>query len=336
VGTIRAGAATGVLEAVASRGGSPQKVLGLARLRAADLADPDRMVELERLNALYEAAALETYDAAFGLHLCLSWDLSRLGTLGYAVLNAPTVGTGLRNLARYGRANLQAGRIGFSVKGQEALLSYELDCEPELCRQHTEGAAVLSLRIVRRLLGETWRPLRVLFGHRRPADPSEHLRVFGAPICFGEGKNATLVLDAAQLDQAVPGADRRLLPIVERHLDRVLATDSGDAWLQQVRSAVAEALCDGNPSIRMISKRLAMSVRTLQRRLDERDLVFKALVAEIRREIAYRYLAEGSADLTEVAFLLGYSELSAFDRAFRRWTGSTPLEARKSLRAAAS
>jgi len=321
---------------VASRGGSPEKVLRLARLQAADLSDPDRMVELARLNALYEAAALETRDAAFGLHLCLSWDLSRLGTLGYAVLNAPTVGTGLRNLTRYSRANLQAGRIGFCVSGQEGLLSYELDGEPELCRQHTEGAAVLSLRIVRRLLGEKWRPQRVLFGHRRPADSSEHQRIFGAPIFFGEGTNATLVLDAAQLDQAVPGADRRLLPIVERHLDRVLATDSGDAWLQQVRSAVAEALCDGNPSIRMIARHLALSVRTLQRRLDERDLVFKAVVAETRREIAYRYLADGSANLTEVAFLLGYSELSAFDRAFRRWTGSTPLEARRSLRAAAS
>jgi len=310
-------------------------VLDLARLRTADLGDPDAMVELARLNALYEAAALETGDPAFGLHLCLSWDLSRVGTLGYAVLNAPTVGTGLRNLARYGRANLQAGRIGFSVRGPEALLSYELDGDPELCRQHTEGAAVLAFRIVRRLLGDGWRPLRVLFGHRRPADPSEHLRVFGAPVVFGEGTNATLALDAGQLERAVPGADRRLLPIVERHLDRVLATDSGDALLQQVRSAVAEALCDGNPSIRPIARRLGMSVRTFQRRLDERDLVFKKLVAEIRREIAYRYLADGSADLTEVAFLLGYSELSAFDRAFRRWTGSTPLEARKSLRAAA-
>lgn len=321
---------------MASRGGSPQRVLGLAGLQAANLGDPDRMVELARLNALYEAAARETGDDTFGLHLCLSWDLSRVGTLCYAVLNAPTVGTGLRNLARYGRANLQAGRIGFTVRGPEAHLSYELDGDPELCRQHTEGAGVLSLRIVRRLVGETWRPLRVLFGHRRPADTTEHQRVFGAPISFGEGTNATIVLDATHLDRAVPGADRRLLPIVERHLDRVLAADPDDLWLQRVRNAIAEALCDGNPTIRMTASRLAMSVRTLQRRLDERGVVFKALVAQIRCDLAHRYLAGRSADLTEVAFLLGYSELSAFDRAFRRWTGSTPLETRKSLRAAAS
>jgi AraC-like DNA-binding protein len=328
---IRAGAATGVLEAVASRGGSPERVLRSAGLRGAELGDPDRLVDLARLNALYEAAARETGDTAFGLHLGLAWDLGRLGTLSYAVLNAPTVGIGLHNLARYSGANLQAGRIGLVVRGREVRVSYELNAEPELCRQHAEGAAVLICRVLRRLVGDTWRPVQVLFGHRHPPDVSEHGRAFGAPIHFGVGANATIVLDAVHLEQAVPGADRLLLPIVERHLDRVLATAAGDVWLVQVRNAIAQTLCDGSPRIRTIAKRLAMSVRTLQRRLDERGVVFTALVAEIRSALAHRYLADPRADLTEVALLLGYSDLSAFDRAFRRWTGSTPLEARAGL-----
>ncbi|MGH7287899.1 MAG: helix-turn-helix domain-containing protein [Myxococcota bacterium] len=115
----------------------------------------------------------------------------------------------------------------------------------------------------------------------------------------------------------------------------MLATLGDDHRLQTVRGAIAEALCDGGPTLRVIAKRMGMSVRTLQRRLDDCGVVFKALVAEIRCELANRYLAEGRASLTEVAFLLGYSELSGFDRAFRRWTASTPLEARKHLRAAA-
>jgi AraC-like DNA-binding protein len=100
-----------------------------------------------------------------------------------------------------------------------------------------------------------------------------------------------------------------------------------------VRSTVAEALCDGSPTIRKIARRMGTSVRTLQRRLELQGVVFKELVAEIRCELAHRYLADAQADLTEVAFLLGYSELSAFDRAFRRWTGSTPLVVRRGLRA---
>jgi AraC-like DNA-binding protein len=135
------------------------------------------------------------------------------------------------------------------------------------------------------------------------------------------------------LPRAVEGADRRLLPIVERPRVELLAS-TGDAggWLDEVRNAIAESLCDGAPTIRTVAKRLGASVRTLQRRLGDHDAVFSTLVDEVRREIALRYLADGKADLTEIAFLTGYSELSAFGRAFRRWTGSTPLAARRRLR----
>jgi AraC-like DNA-binding protein len=140
-----------------------------------------------------------------------------------------------------------------------------------------------------------------------------------------------LVLDAALLDRSVPGADRGLLPIVERHLQELLASKDGGGWIDEVRNAIAEALCDGAPTIRVVAKRLGASVRTLQRRLGEHDVVFTTLVEDVRREVAMRYLADGKAELTEIAFLTGYSELSAFGRAFRRWTGSTPLAARKRI-----
>ena len=256
--------------------------------------------------------------------------------LSYAVLNAPTVGTALRNFERYSRTHLQGGRIGLAREGDEALLVYELDVsDHELARQHVEGAAVVALRILRHLVGPQFRPLRVLFAHRRPRDLSEHARVFGAPLLFEQRFDTALAFPVAELDRSVAGADRRLLPIVERHLDELLASGAKDAWLQQVHTAIAASLCDGAPDIGTVARQLGMSVRTFQRRLEDHGVVWKALVAEIRRELAHRYLANEGTNLTEIAFLLGYSELSAFDRAFRRWTGSTPLAARRSLRAAA-
>ncbi len=284
---------------------------------------------------LSRAAAEESRNDAFGLHAGETWSLSALGILTYAVLNAPTVGTALRNLDRYGRSHLQGGGILFATDSREARLRYELAvADRELARQHVEAAAVVGVRIVRRLAGDDWRPRRVLFGHRRPRDVSEHERIFCCPLSFGHEANLSIVFDAAVLGNAVRGADRRLLPLVERHLEEVLAALGDDHWLQAVRGVIAEALCDGGPTLRAIAKRMGMSVRTLQRRLDDHDVLFKDLVAQIRRELAQRYLADGRANLTEVAFLLGYSELSGFDRAFRRWTGSTPLEARRSLRTA--
>jgi AraC-like DNA-binding protein len=103
------------------------------------------------------------------------------------------------------------------------------------------------------------------------------------------------------------------------------------SMLDDVRHAIAEALCDGAPTIRVVAKRLGTSVRTLQRRLGAEGGVFTTLVEDVRRDVAMRYLADGKANLTDIAFLTGYSELSAFGRAFRRWTGSTPLAVRKQL-----
>jgi AraC-like DNA-binding protein len=333
--TIRAAVASGALKAVTARGGSNARVLAAAGLEAADLDDPDRLIDLESILRLSCAAAEEARNDAFGLHAGETWSLSALGVLTYAVLNAPTVGTALRNLDRYGRSHLQGGGIRFASDGGEARLGYELAvADRELARQHVEAAAVVGVRIVRRLAGDDWRPRRVLFGHRRPRDVCEHERIFACPLSFGQETNLSIVFDAAVLAKSVRGADRRLLPLVERHLEEVLAKLGDDHWLQGVRGTIAEALCDGGPTLRVIAKRMGMSVRTLQRRLDDHGVLFKALVAEIRGELARRYLAEGRANLTEVAFLLGYSELSGFDRAFRRWTGSTPLEARKNLRSA--
>ena len=331
---MRAGGTAGVLELVAACGGSPARVLASAGVSSDDLADPDRMIETRAIALLFDAAARETGDDAFGLHLGERYPFAGLGTISYAVLNAPSVETGLRNLDRYGHLQLQGGRLALEQQGANASLTYDIGVDAEMARQHAEGAAVIGVRLLQHLIGADWRPRQVLFGHRRPAVTTEHARILRAPLRFGQPLTAALVFDAADLAHPVPHADRSLLPIVERHLDELLASAAGgDDWLTKVRGAVAESLADGAPAIQTIARRLALSVRRFQRRLGEHGVVFKTLVDQLRRELALQYLADGKADLTEIAFLVGYSELSAFDRAFRRWTGSTPVAARKELRA---
>jgi AraC-like DNA-binding protein len=331
---MRAGGAAGVLDAVAAQRGSPARVLAAVGLTAADLADLDRLLDVEQVMTLFDAAARETGDDCFGLHLGTTYDFASIGPLAYAVLNAPSVDVAIENLARYGRTFLQGGGITLERDGAQVRLGYDLLPDRELCRQHAEGAAVVNTRVLRQLIGPDWRPRAVLFGHAAPRDTSEHERLLGARLRFGHRIAMTLVFDADVLARPVPGADRRLLPIVERHLQELLASpDGGAGRLDEVRNAIAETLCDGSPTIRVVAKRLGTSVRTLQRRLGEHGAVFTTLVEDVRREVALRYLADGKAELTEIAFLTGYSELSAFGRAFRRWTGSTPLAARRRLQA---
>lgn len=329
---MRAGGAAGVLDAVAAQRGSPARVLAAAGLAAEEVADTNRLLEVEQVMRLFEAAAHETGDDCFGLHLGTTYAFASVGPLAYAVLNAPTVGVAMQNWARYGRTFVQGGAVTVDRDGPTVRLGYALDvADPESCRQHAEGAAVVTVRVLRQLIEPAWRPRAIHFGHSAPRDTTEHARLLGAPLRFCEPIAMALVLDAAVLDRPVPGADRGLLPIVERHLQELLASKDAGGWLDQVRNAIAEALCDGAPTIRVVARRLGTSVRTLQRRLGEHGAVFTSLVEDVRRDVALRYLADGKAELTEIAFLTGYSELSAFGRAFRRWTGSTPLAARKRL-----
>ncbi len=330
---MRAGTTTGVLEAVAAGGGRPERVLAAAGLTPADLADPDTMIPSERVLVLFDAAAAELGDDAFGLHIGEAYDFGAIGTVAYAVLNAPSVGTALANFERYGRTHWQGGRLALELDGAEARLSHDVGAPGrDRARHYAEGAAVVAVNLVRRLVGTDWRPRQVLFAHPRPARTSEHGRILGVPIRFAAPVSVAVIFAAADLERPVPAADRRLLPIVQRHLDERLAStpEAGD-WLASVRESIALGVCDGPPSIEAVAERLALSVRTLQRRLGAHGFVFKRMVDDVRRDLALRYLADGKNDLTEIAFLVGYSELSAFDRAFRRWTGSTPREHQKRL-----
>jgi AraC-like DNA-binding protein len=333
-GKVRAEAPAALLRLAASVGASPERLLAAAGVSAADLVDPERPIEIETVMRIADAAAHELRDDCFGLHTGALVDFRVLGALTYAVFNAATVGTALRNFERYARCHFDGPRIALTVDGRQARVAFIVDVSDDVPRrQHAEMAAVMGVRIMCRLIGlPGWRPRRVLFAHDRPTDVSEHERILGAPLLFRQPIHVAVVFDAADLDRPVAGADRRLLPIVERHLDGLVqSADGKSAWFDEVRATIATSICDGYPKIGTIARRFGVSVRTLQRRLDEHGVVFKDLVESVRRELSLRYVADGRTRLTDVAFLLGYSELSAFGRAFRRWTGSTPLTMRKSL-----
>ena len=150
--TIRAAAAAGAVAAIPRAQRAP--LIAAAGLCEADLSDPDHLLELDLVLRLDQAAAEATRDDCLGLRVGESWALGDLGVLSYAVSNAPTVGTGLRNLERYGRSHVQGGRIELAVARGEARLVYALEAsDPELARQHVESAAVVGLRIVRELAG---------------------------------------------------------------------------------------------------------------------------------------------------------------------------------------
>jgi len=321
----RAALAEAVLAYVEGAAGSRQALLAGARVPGIGLAEPRRMLDVGAIASLLEGAARMLDDPAVGLHFAADFEFGALGPFSYAVLHAPTLGTALRNVERYGESVAVGARLRVEVDGGTVTLHLPVwPGESTAFRQLDEAAVLFFLRMLRRLAGSAWSPLDVGFRHGAPADVREHRRLLGTAVRFDQPSNR-IRFPAADLDRPVRDADRFLLPIVERELQDVVSEHAGpDPWRHALEVCVARHVCDGHPAIRTIAPELGVSVRTLQRRLDERGLSYRRLVADVRMQIARHYLQASEPSLGEIAFLLGYSELSAFDRAFRRWTGSSP------------
>lgn len=327
---ISLAAATGLVEAIEAAGGDIERVLRPLHLDRKRLVDAHGFMPCADFARLLEEAAAVTGDDCFGLHFGARFNPKDAGPLAYVILHSPTIGVAIANAGRYLRVHNQGARVAYAREPPLAYLQHALAGVPaELRRQHAEYSLAVALRTVRLMAGSTWSPLEVQFEHKAPADTSEHVRVFAAPVTFGCATNA-FVVDLDFAERQIPAADARLYPILTQYLDDMLAAmPPEDTFPATVRRAIGEALGQGKPGLTEVARGMSLGARTLQRRLTEAGIDFKTLVDDTRHRLALRYLADPNKTPTEIAYLLGYSETSAFNRAFRRWTGSTPLQHRR-------
>jgi AraC-like DNA-binding protein len=322
--------ATGLIEAIEAAGGDPDPILRSRGLDRSIFAKPDGFIASSDFAGILEETVRATGDDCFGLHFGESYNPKNVGPVTYVVLNSPTIAVAFQNAGRYLRVHNEAATVSFSIEGRWAYARHLLsNLATEAARQHNEYSLAVGLSMIRLMVGSQWAPVEVQFAHEAPRETSEHVRVFGAPVSFGYAANA-LVVEREFVERQVPAADERLYPVLRRYLDRVLKEmPREDALLASVRRVVGESLRDGDPKLRQVAGKLAVSPRTLQRQLKEYGVDFKALVDDTRRRFSLNYLRDRKNTLTETAYLLGYSEVSAFNRAFKRWTGSTPSDFRR-------
>lgn len=327
---ISVAAMTGLLETIAAAGGNRDQILRVLGLERSAFGNSDGFIASSIFARILEEAARATADECFGLHFGEHFNPKDIGAIAYVVLNSPTVAAGIQNAERYLHLHNEAAKLSFSIEGEQAYLRFWLaDLAIESTRQHNEYSMAVVCNMLRIIAGSHWAPREVQFAHEAPTRTSEHLRVFVAPVLFGCASNA-LVMDREFVERQVPAADPRLYRILKQQAERVLREMPRESdLLAAVRRAIAESMREGDLKLARVIKKISMSPRTLERRLKEDGVVFKKLVDDTRRRFALNYLTDRKRTLTEIAFLLGYSEVSAFNRAFKRWTGSTPLDHRR-------
>jgi AraC-like DNA-binding protein len=198
-------------------------------------------------------------------------------------------------------------------------------------RQLAEFNFAGLVSFARWISGRQGAPVRLEFTYPAPPALDEHRRIFGCELRFDQPRYAIVFpLDWLQLPLIQPDSSMRalMLRLAEKQM---LTLSRGDDVLARARSLVAQNLSEGEMELAQLATRLDTSARTLQRKLKEAGLSYTQLVDSVRRELAERYLADGSLDLNDLAFLLGFSEQSAFQRAFKRWMGESPGAYRRRL-----
>jgi AraC-like DNA-binding protein len=187
----------------------------------------------------------------------------------------------------------------------------------------------MLVMIGKRNLGDAFVTQAVHFRHAAPARIDNHRRIFGGTLRFAQPRDE-LILDRQLLAQPLPQAEPELAELLDRHLAQLIsALPQGPGFLDRVRSCVAQELRHGEPSLQDVAQRLHMSGRSLQRRLQQEGTTLQELLAGVRRDLAVRHLHDAQESIAEIAFLLGFSEVSTFHRAFKRWTGLTPSAYRR-------
>ena len=320
-----------IVQVAAARGVDPQRLMGEAGFAPGWVADAEARMPLAVEERLWERAAELTADPLFGLHAAAAIRPGAFDVLDYAVRTAPDLRAALHRLARYNRLVHDLASFEVLPAGDAVRIEHRFDgAGARPCRQAAEFT-MASLVVVASQMGS--RPVQALaveFAHAQPGPAEDYAVVFGVRPRF-DAPVSCLVLSAEVLDRPVPAADPGLSRIVTAHAEQLLAAQdpAPDALAAQVRRQLAEGMAEGPMTLTQVARRLHVSERSLQRRLDAEGTSFAQLVDEVRRDLALRYVADARIALGEVAYLLGFAEPSPFYRAFKRWTGMTPSAARR-------
>jgi AraC-like DNA-binding protein len=330
-GSVLSVSSRAMLDACARLGLDTAHILQAAGLDRGAIENPDVRIPVEQADALWRKAYELSGDPNLALHAIEVLPFGACRVIDFLASSAPTIGTSLAKVSDYFPI-IRNGvvRLPYAVTDRQVTFGIEApSCPSALTRPLAEYTLAAVFLRTRTATNQRYPLIRVEFSHPWPADISEHERVFECPVEFG-AETCQLVIAREVWDTPRVGSDPALFSVLDAHARMLLDQLPNPAEIVgQVREALESELRGGNPQLESVAKRLAMSPRTLQRRLKDEGLVFNDVLDAMRFRAARTYLAQPDVAGAEVAYLLGFAEQSSFNRAFRRWSGQTPTEYRR-------
>lgn len=319
---------------VRERGTDPHAILARAGLAAGDLTDPERRVPLIRFLRLLEICADALGDPLFGLRFGTQYDPRHAGVVGNVALASRTVRGALQTIGRYLPTMVDSAVYGLDIEGKTAFsYSYYVDPLMMTYRQKNDWGVAFVCNVIRHGLGEPdWAPAEVLLplAAESAATRRERMRLLRARVRDGHVW-AGIRFDAAVLDRPMKTADATIERLMRHYGDlQLVGLRSQHDELEGLRRGIAQLIVEGDSSVERLAQNLGWSARTLQRRLAARGLRYSDLLGQVRKALALNLLENPSLGIAQIAYCLGYSEVSTFNHAFRRWMGQSPRDYRDS------
>jgi AraC-like DNA-binding protein len=312
-------------------GKDPTSILAGAGLATQDVEDPKCRLKAEAQVKVLELAATELQDDYFGFHLAQDYELGEIGLVYYVMASSEHLVDALANAERYCAINNEGVRLRISTDRVLAIGLEYLNVDRHSDRHHAEFWVATLVRIVRALTGGRIAPRQIQLRHLRrqiPADIRAHL---GCGITYAADRDE-VSFPASIGSLSIVGADTYLNRLLLEYANEALGRHpiGRNTLRSQVEDHLSQLLPNGKANVSEVARRLQMSRRTLSRGLSVEGTTFSALMRNLRETLAKSYLREEHLPISEVAWLLGYQEVSSFSHAFAGWTDLTPRAFRAS------
>nr|WP_321238663.1 AraC family transcriptional regulator [uncultured Tolumonas sp.] len=328
---VLAAAATGLSDFISSNGGDVDRIFGVSGINPELLANPTLSLDLVNYCRVMEEAAHYSGVDNFGLYYGKQFKPQSLGLIGYIGLSSPTLTDALHNMATDFQWHQHHTLTQMVDIGDCWRLDYQVRHGAILCRrQDAELTLGMFLNVIRYALGKNWAPRAVHFEHPRPEQWHEHSKVFDAPVWFEQPYNSLIIPKVDLMRSSMPESDTALLMVLRQTIRQLNRTTDNQDLIDQTRTQVRLQMMHGEPNLDDVAAKMGLSTWSLQRNLKREGISFSTLVDKLRCEMATRYMQQNQLSISDMALLLGYSEVSAFSRAFRRWFNISPRQWRKS------
>lgn len=322
-----------IIQFASQQGADFQKLLSISGNAVDELCNEDFRVSAEVYNAVIEAALDETEDAAFGLHIGEHLSLSAAGLIYQIVQTSSTIEEALQYCCDF--ANLGCRALPLSLRKTQNEMIVELIPDPIWAESsaaavhHTaDGILAFTLREFQNLTLQKHQPTSVHIPYGTRDNRPEYERVFKCPVIY-DSKVISMRFELKHVQESIITSDYNLLQVLVSHAEQKLQQIEGDAgFTSVVKRSIMNMVKPKFPTIEEVAASLNLSVRSFQRKLKEYGKTYKQLLDEVRLDLAKSYLKKPELSISEIAFLLDYSEPSAFIRSFKRWTDKTPSQFR--------